>query len=249
MYNNLKIVLLSTGLFYYFSSPVFSQVTVNPSALDTLSKPAENSNKSAPKRNTKRNRPRKKNTDNPETYSKKPVIQQNSAEKTNSSSTPIIPSIPQAPPPIPVIKQQDLNVPLHPPAPPPMPKIIENARGSVKVSPIKTIILFNNEDVDLNKDMMKAVIEFAKSLKSNPNVQAYLYAYSHESPDDPSTPRRIALERGLSIRSVLINQGIASTRIYLMVKGTTKLNNSIPQYPDSVELWRSNQLDSTINKP
>ena len=45
-------------------------------------------------------------------------------------------------------------------------------------------------------------------------------AYAAGSPEDPSTPRRLSLARALAARAVLINEGIASTRIYVRALGS-----------------------------
>jgi hypothetical protein len=41
------------------------------------------------------------------------------------------------------------------------------------------------------------------------------------APEDPSSPRRLSLARALTVRSVLIAQGFASTRIYVKALGAT----------------------------
>ena len=45
-------------------------------------------------------------------------------------------------------------------------------------------------------------------------------AFAAGSPEDPSTPRRLSLARALAARAVLINEGIASTRIYVRALGS-----------------------------
>ena len=39
------------------------------------------------------------------------------------------------------------------------------------------------------------------------------------SGDDMSAPRRLSLARGLAVRALLINEGVASTRIYVRALG------------------------------
>lgn len=129
------------------------------------------------------------------------------------------PTIPPAPPAPAVIKAQVIDVPLHPePAPPPVP-VVAGAAGSS--SPIHggTQITFGDGSADLNAGTMQALQAFAAQIKADPAARAQVNAYSSGAADDPSTPRRISLERGLAARAVLINAGIPSTRIYVRVIG------------------------------
>lgn len=210
-----------------------AQVSVNHSALDNLG-PAKKS-PSKPRQNRK----------NTKTAHKKIANASNSSKNTTSQSKqttqPPIPSIPNAPPPNPVFRDPELDVPLHPPAPPAMPKINPSAQGNVVITPQHTIINFKNDNYDLNETMMKTVMELANTFKQHPDTQIYLNAYSHGTADDISTPRRNALNRGLTIRAVLINQGIPATRIYLIAKGIP--DTTINKNPDYVEIIRSDLIN------
>ncbi len=142
--------------------------------------------------------------------------------RTQAASFPRPPAatIPPAPPPPPVFRAPVINVPLHPPPPPPPVAVVQTATGSVTPIPGGVRIGFGAGSADVNPTTMQALHDFAARMKADPAVRADLDATSGGSADDPSTPRRLALSRGLAARAVLINDGIASTRIYVRVMGT-----------------------------
>jgi hypothetical protein len=63
-------------------------------------------------------------------------------------------------------------------------------------------------------------------------------AYAQGTKEDPSTPRRLSLSRGLAARAVLLNDGIASTRIYLRALGASDAGDGPP-----------NRVDVTLEAP
>ncbi len=129
------------------------------------------------------------------------------------------PPVPTTPPAPPIIKAPVINVPLHPEPPPPPVPVVASARG--EPSPIHggTRLTFGDRSADLNAANMQAIRDFAVSLKADPEARAQIDAYGNGTPDDPSTPRRLSLSRGLAARAVLINAGIPSTRIYVRAIG------------------------------
>ncbi|TLU72061.1 OmpA family protein [Lichenicoccus roseus] len=145
------------------------------------------------------------------------------------------PPVPTTPPAPPIIKPPIINVPLHPEPPPPPVPVVAGAKGKATASHGGTRITFGDGSADLNAGTMQAVRDFAASLKADPVARAQIDAYGNGSPDDPSTPRRLSLSRGLAVRAVLINSGIPSTRIYVRAIGRP-LDNS---EPDRVDLARS----------
>ena len=145
------------------------------------------------------------------------------------------PPVPAAPPPPPVIKAPVINVPLHPEPPPPPVPVVAGAHGAVDRIRGGTRITFGDGSADLNAATMQALRDFAAGLKADPTARAQIDAYGNGTPDDPSTPRRLALSRGLAARAVLINAGIPSTRIYVRAIG--RPGDGSP--PDRADLTRS----------
>jgi outer membrane protein OmpA-like peptidoglycan-associated protein len=148
-------------------------------------------------------------------------------------------TIPAAPPPPPVFRAPVINVPLHPPPPPPPVPVVQTAQGSVAAIDGGTRISFGAGSADLNPAMMQALHAFADRLKGAPQSRADVNAMSSGTADDPSTPRRIALERGLAARAVLINDGIASTRIYVRVMDVPAGPKDGPAPPDRIDMLLS----------
>ena len=156
------------------------------------------------------------------------------------------PPIPAAPPPPPVFKAPLIDVPLHPePPPPPVPVV---ARAVGVVSPIDggSRITFGDGSADLNPAGMQALQAFQARLKADPDERAQIDAYGRGTADDPSTPRRISLARGLAARAVLINGGVPSTRIYVRAIGQP--SDSGP--PDRIDITTSqNQKPAPSGQP
>ena len=146
-------------------------------------------------------------------------------------------TIPPAPPPPPVFRAPVINVPLHPPPPPPPVPVVPTAAGQAATLPGGTRISFGPGSADLNPVTMQALHDVAAELRARPTSRVNLDAFGSASADDPSTPRRLAFERGIAARAVLINDGIASTRIYVRVIGAAPAAGGAPA--DRVDLLPS----------
>lgn len=159
---------------------------------------------------------------------------------------PVAATIPAAPPPPPVFTAPVINVPLHPPAPPPPVPVVQTAAGAATPMPDGLRIGFGTGSADLNPATMQALQGFAGRLRADPTARADLDAYSTGTADDPSTPRRMALSRGLAARAVLINAGIPSTRIYVRAFGQAPAATGPSVSPDRVDLHLSRNADSSV---
>lgn len=140
----------------------------------------------------------------------------------NGAPHPPAATIPPAPPPAPVFRAPVLGVPLHPPPPPPPVPVVQGAAGTATPIPGGTRISFGSGSVDLNPQTMQALHGISDRLRGDPAARVDLDAFGAVGEDDSSTPRRLAFERGVAARAVLINDGIASTRIYLRVIGSAQ---------------------------
>ena len=129
------------------------------------------------------------------------------------------PVIPAAPPPPPVIKAPVIDVPLHPEPPPPPVPVVASAAGAPSQIESGARLTFGSGSADLNRANMQALQAFTVQLKADPQARAQINAFGEGTADDPSTPRRMSLARGLAARAVLINGGVASTRIYVRAIG------------------------------
>ncbi|MCP1269609.1 OmpA family protein [Acetobacter cerevisiae] len=144
------------------------------------------------------------------------------AKPATPAHPPVPATIPLAPPPVPQLTPAPPDVELHPFPMPAQPAIDEKATGTVFTIPGGVRVTFAAGAATLNPETHQALLGFAQSLADKPHVRALIDAYSSGAVDDPSLPRRMSLSRGLAARSVLMNSGIPSTRIYLRVIGLPK---------------------------
>ncbi|QDH16357.1 OmpA family protein [Swingsia samuiensis] len=147
-----------------------------------------------------------------------------------------IPSVPQAPPPPVVIPPPFVPVQIHPPVPPENIKAVANAQTHViQIPDDKLRVTFSSESSDFNDAAIKAIQNYGATLKEEPEKRIILVAYATLPGDDISMPRRIALARALALRSILIQSGIATTRIYPRAMGRPTPGDTNP--PDRVEVF------------
>ena len=145
------------------------------------------------------------------------------------------PSVPVAPPSAAVLPPPVVAPPRPVQPPPPVP-IIPTASGAVSQIKGGVRITFGGGVADLNPATEQAIRAFADTVKADPGKDLNIYAFAAGVPDDPSTPRRLALSRALAVRAILISQGIVSTRIYprALGAGPSPLGGDGP--PDRVDL-------------
>ncbi len=204
------LMAVLSGSALCLAAPTRAQTGGDQRALDSLgtAKPAETAHPAHPAHHRAAHHPARPATN---------------AADTGASHMPagvaMPPPVPTTPPPPPIIKAPIINVPLHPEPPPPPVPVVASATGDASAIHGGTRITFGDGSADLNADTMQALRDFADSLKTDPAARAQIDAYGNGSPDDPSTPRRLSLSRGLAARAVLINAGIPSTRIYVRAIG------------------------------
>jgi len=128
------------------------------------------------------------------------------------------PAVPVAPPAIAAIPPAVAVPVARPPAPPPVP-MAEDAPGDASPIPGGVRVTFGADRADLNAVTEPALRTFARTLKTNEQATVNVVATAAGSAEDPSTPRRLSLSRALAARAVLVNEGIASTRIYVRALG------------------------------
>lgn len=147
-------------------------------------------------------------------------------------------TIPNAPPPLPQLTPAPSDVEVHPFPVPPQPSVDLKAQGVVTPIEGGVRITFAPEAATLNPETHQAILAFGQRLSDKPHERALIDAYSSGAVDDPSLPRRMALARGLAARSVLMNGGTPSTRIYVRVIGLPK--QSAPNTPqDYIDIYQS----------
>ena len=111
-------------------------------------------------------------------------------------------------------------VPLAHPPPPPTVPLADDAPGTVMSIQNGVRVTFGDGRADFSPATADALAKFAGGLGQS-TASINIFTYAPGSPDDPSTPRRLSLERALAVRAVLLAAGIASPRIYPRALGPT----------------------------
>jgi outer membrane protein OmpA-like peptidoglycan-associated protein len=208
-----------------FSPAALGQVTTNDQALDSL--------KSAPPANTSAAAPQ---TEKPAPRHARHATTRAARATAPARPTQKPPFVPPAPPANPVIAPPPLVMPSHPPPPPPPVPLRADAAGQVIPLPDGTRITFAPGGATLNPATFAAILSVAHQAKANPAMTLGVTAWAPGTADDPSTPRRLSLDRALAARAVLIANGIVSERIRTIAKGMTDLGTAAPA--DRVDLTK-----------
>ncbi len=211
---------ISYGLLLCLGGAAQAQPAVNSGALDAL-KP-EGAPAARPHPAPTRHAPR------PSSTAPRP--------RTPAPAAPAAVPVPPKPPVVPTVPPAIAAIPpavavpvQRPPEPPPV-VVAADAPGDASPVPGGVRVTFGSGRADLNATTEAAIRSFARPLRDTGQAVNVL-AYAAGSNDDPSTPRRLSLARALAARAVLINEGIASIRIYVRALGP---NGDGP--PDRVDL-------------
>ena len=154
-----------------------------------------------------------------------------------------LPPVATRPPDNPVLRPPELHVPLHPFPMPPEVRADPQARGRAERITGGTRLHFATQSADMNSRMIAALQTFATVMQKLPDQHISIAAYGEGRADDPSTPRRVALSRGLAARSVLLHAGIAPTRIYVRAVGLPD-ENAHGAGTDCIDVTRSGVVAS-----
>ena len=202
-------LLLCAGL---WATGAAAQTTVNQGALDSLTPPRPRTNRLPPQQ-----RPAAR----PATPAKPPTnAAARPARPPTQAAAPRLPTVPTTPPAIAALPPA-VAVPVARPPPTPAVPVIADAPGQAAPLPQGVRATFGTDRADLNPVTEGAIRQFAEGVKAQDQVTINVLAYAAGSADDPSTPRRLSLSRALAARAVLINMGIASTRIYVRALGAS----------------------------
>ena len=221
------------------AGPAAAQVTVNPGALELL--PA------TPKRQTPPNR-----TQRPEPSRPAPQ-RSDQADATAAEDIPIPPIPPSAEPPPtggPPAKTALPALPTVPPAiaalpppapipepraePPPAVPVADDAPGQAVPLTGGLRITFGPGREELNPLTEAALRDLARQVKGREKDTISISAFAAGTPEDPSTARRLSLGRALAARAVLIDDGIASNRIYPRALGAAPDSAAEPDRVDVI---------------
>ncbi len=229
------------------AAPADAQVTVNPAALDPAKpapRPAAPAAASAPRATTARPAPVKPAP--PANAPAMPDVPQAPPPAASITAvrpiaaTPVasagdtpteLPNVPPAPPPPPVLPAP-IAVATRPAAPPGTVAISADAPGASGALPGGLRVTFGVGRSDMTPATADAVRTLARG--GGKTTTFNVIGLAGASGDDQSAPRRLALARGLAIRALLINEGVASTRIYVRALGNNAeaIGTAVPDRAD-----------------
>ncbi len=207
---------LPTLAFCLLAGPALAQVSTNSNALDKLAPPAPTSAAPATTPAAPRHRPARHSPAKP--APKKPTAV----------------AMPAAPPVHPVILPPPIVMPAHPPPPPPPVPMRADAPGAASAIPGGTRITFGPGASDLNPATVAAIRDLAAKALASPAYTVAITAWAPGPADDPSTARRLSLDRALAARAVMIQAGLLSDRIRAVAEGTTGIGGVSPDRADII---------------
>jgi outer membrane protein OmpA-like peptidoglycan-associated protein len=212
------VVLPAAGLIIVLSCGTgHAQVSVDPRALAPLS---PDSGAAAPE--TPARKPPARVERKPAARSAKSQSHPTPAGKPTVTLAPpppppvAAPVVPLAPPPPPVIPPP-IAVPVRPNAPPPPPAIADDAPTDITPIEDGLRVTFGAGRADLSPAAAERLRGVAKS--AAPDASFTLIGYAKGVPEDPSSPRRLSLARVLTLRSLLMGEGVPSIRIFAKALG------------------------------
>ncbi len=193
-----SIPVVMAGLLLAWS-PAHAQVTTNEGALESL----------APQRQpaTRPQTPRR-----PAPKPATPTSTPHAVPQASAPAKTVKPAIPVSPPAI-LALPPAVAVPLAHPPPAPVVPLADDAPGTASALPAGLRITFGADRSDMSPATAAALTAWAETQMSQ-TAGINVFAYAAGSAEDPSTPRRLSLQRALAARAVLLKAGIPSPRIY-----------------------------------
>jgi outer membrane protein OmpA-like peptidoglycan-associated protein len=141
-----------------------------------------------------------------------------SSTAPSSTATAAPPAMPQT------VPQTAMITPIAPAPPaaesaPPPPVVSDKAATSAAPTVSGLRVTFASGQFDLSPESVSALKQLTAATPSGEATSYNVMAYAMGSPDDPSTARRVSLSRAMAVRSALIADGVASSRIYVRALG------------------------------
>jgi len=207
------------GVLVLWAGATVAQVAVNPSALNGL---RENHAPAHPVRRAPARR-----------APVHPVpARREAAPPPIAPAAPVVPPAPPAKPELPPV----IAVPTQRPEPMPVIPMAADAPGGAETIPEGLRVTFGPGRADLNPASVAAIRAYAAPFETPNGGTVNVVAYAAGPADDPSTARRLSLDRGLAVRAVLLNAGVVSTRIYVRALGTPPAGELAGASQDRVDL-------------
>lgn len=140
-------------------------------------------------------------------------------------------TLPTAPPPTVALAPVQAPPP-PPPSSAPPPPVSATAATTAAPESAGLQLTFKGDESALSPEANAAIGKLVKATPTGNTISYNVVAYAAGSADDPSVARRMSLARGLAVRSALVADGVASTRIYVRALGAAKEGGP----PDRVDI-------------
>ena len=112
------------------------------------------------------------------------------------------------------------------------PPIAPGAATTAAATPSGLRLSFGSGQSDLSPTSADSIKRLVQAVPIGETTTFNVLAYATGDPDDPSVARRLSLARAIAVRSVLMADGVPSTRIYLRALGSVPGDGP----PDRVDL-------------
>jgi len=261
-----QVCLIYTALLCA-APPVLAQVTVDLQALDALKGARPAAREHATRHTTHKPTSPRQATAAKQGKAKSqatatPGPQQNPQAPTATGTTPpptaTTPAQAATPPPatLPVAPPSTVAIaPVPTPpaplqaAPPPPPPISDSAASVAAPTGTGLRVTFGAGQSDLSPASAEAIKSVAQSAPPGATVSFNVVAYAAGTPEDPSTARRLSLARALAVRSALMADGIASSRIFVRALGAAAGDDAAPDRVDLAVLGGNASADGAPKSP
>lgn len=146
-----------------------------------------------------------------------------------------LPSLPAAAPANPVIAPPPPVLPAHKRTlPPPVPVKPDAVGSAVTLEGGATRLTFGAGSADMNPALHAAVRSIAERALADRTLAVTITAFAPGKAEDPSSPRRLSLDRALAVRAILIQAGVPSERILAVARGFAGIEAGPPDRVDIV---------------
>lgn len=205
------------------SGSAFAQVTIDLRALDPLPLPGQ-----VPYRGPVSPPPRPPAPPKPRVATQTAPPAETPASPAQASSSQAAPkpaATAEQQTPLPIVTPPAADIQPVPPPPvassaPPPPPVSDTATTRAEPVQAGIQVLFDATTTDLSPSSLAAIKSFAATAPAADSVSFNVLAYAAGKTDDPSVARRLSLSRALAVRSALVAEGVASTRIYVRALGS-----------------------------
>lgn len=204
----MRILILVPVILALAIAPTRAQVTIDLRALDALplpgSRPPPQQSAPFPRQPEARRTPMPPASTQP--------AAQSAATPTREATLPIVTPPAAETTPIPA-------VPAASASPPPAPPVTATSTTRAGESAAGMRLTFDAAATDLSAASMDAIRRYIGAAPNRDTATFNVLAYAAGKADDPSVARRLSLSRALAVRTALIAEGVASSRILVRALG------------------------------